>query len=66
MSVTVPALAALVAGYSVFARPRNVLRGIAGSVVVVICLAAAVLWWLLGSEAVRRATYWAEHTTGQW
>ena len=37
-----------------------------GSVVVVICLAAAVLCWLLGTEAVRRATHWAEHTTGQW
>ncbi|WP_244296488.1 hypothetical protein [Paenarthrobacter nitroguajacolicus] len=30
VSVTVPALAALVAGYSVFARPRNVLRASSG------------------------------------
>gem|GEM_PF-4993431 len=61
-----PALAALVVGYSVFARPRNVLRGITGVVVVVICVATAALCWLLGTEAVRRATYWAEHATGQW
>ena len=66
VSVAVAAVAALVAGYSVFARPRNVLRGITGSVVVLICLAAAVLCWILGTEAVRRAIYWAEHTTGQW
>ncbi|WP_286180157.1 hypothetical protein [Arthrobacter sp. ISL-95] len=66
VSVIVPELAALVAGYSVFARPRNIPRGVAGSVVVVICLAAAVLCWILGTEAIRRATYWAEHSTGQW
>ncbi|KIA74417.1 hypothetical protein [Paenarthrobacter nicotinovorans] len=66
VSVAVAAVAALVAGYSVFARPRNVLRGITGSVVALICLAAAVLCWILGTEAVRRAIYWAEHTTGQW
>lgn len=64
VSVSVPALAGLVAGFSVFARPRNALRSIAGVLVVVICLAAAVLCWLLGTEAVRRATHWAEHTTG--
>lgn len=65
VSVAVPALAALVSGYSVFARPRNVLRGITGSVVVVICLAAAVLCWVLGTEAVSRAVYWADHAKGQ-
>ncbi|ABM07094.1 hypothetical protein AAur_0937 [Paenarthrobacter aurescens TC1] len=66
VSVAVPALAALVSGYSVLARPRNTFGGITGAVVVVICLTAAVLCWRLGTEAVRRSTHWAEHTTGQW
>ncbi|WP_286176313.1 hypothetical protein [Pseudarthrobacter sp. PvP004] len=57
VSVAVPALAALVSGYSVLARPRNTFGGITGAVVVVICLTAAVLCWLLGTEAVRRSTH---------
>lgn len=35
--------------------------GIIGSVVVVICLAAAVVCCILGTEAVSRAVCWADH-----
>lgn len=60
VSLAIPAVSALAAVVSIFVRPRNPLRIIAASVVLL--LAAVAIWfcWVLGVDAVERARYFSE------
>lgn len=64
VSLAVPAVAALAAVAAIVTRPRRLLQSLTAAAVLLLALAALVLCWVLGVDAVESARYFSQAPWG--